>query len=137
VSLIIDSSVTLAWIYHDERSPPIERIFDIVTETGAWVPAIWRLEVANGLQQGIRRRRIDKAYRDQALADLIDLKIDIDPDTDAFAWSDTVDLADRFKLTLYDACYLELAQRRGLPLATLDGDLRAASSSLGLQLLGD
>jgi predicted nucleic acid-binding protein len=136
VSLVIDSSIALAWIYHDERSEPIERIFDIVTESGAWVPAIWRLEVANGLQQGIRRRRIDQAYRDGALADLNDLEISIDADTDTFAWSTTLDLADRFRLTLYDACYLELAERLHLPLATLDRDLRAAGEGLGLELLG-
>ena len=135
MSLVIDSSVTLAWIYRDERSEPIERIFDTVTASGAWVPAIWRLEVANGLQQGIRRRRIDQAYRDGTLADLNDLEISVDKDTDTFAWSTTLDLADRFRLTLYDACYLELAARLHLPLATLDRDLRAAGEGLGLELL--
>jgi predicted nucleic acid-binding protein len=53
-----------------------------------------------------------------------------------FAWSDTLELSDRFRLTLYDACYLELAQRRNLPLATLDGDLRAAGDALGIEMLG-
>jgi predicted nucleic acid-binding protein len=136
MSLVIDASVTLAWLYHDEKSEPIERVFEIVADTGGWVPAIWRLEVANGLQQGIRRRRIDADFRDKSLADLIDFEIITDSETDIAAWTDTLDLAERFKLTLYDACYLELAQRRALPLATLDGDLRTAGLALGLELLG-
>jgi predicted nucleic acid-binding protein len=136
VSLVIDSSVTLAWIYSDERTKTTERVFDIVTEAGAWVPMIWHLEVANGLQQGIRQRRIDAAFRTGALADLAEMNIATDPDTNVFAWNDTLTLSDRFRLTLYDACYLELAQRRNLPLATLDGDLRAAGDALGIEMLG-
>lgn len=136
MSVVLDASVTLAWIYHDERSVPVEQVFDIVAVSGAWAPAIWRLEVANGLQQGIRRGRIDRTYRDLSLADLLAYRISIDNDTDAFAWTATLDLADRFKLTSYDACYLELAQRRGLPLATLDRDLRAAGQALGIEMLG-
>jgi predicted nucleic acid-binding protein len=136
VSLVIDSSITLAWAYGDERTEATERVFDIVTEAGARVPIIWRLEVANGLQQGIRQQRIDAAFRSGVLADLADMNIATDADTNVFAWSYTLELSDRFRLTLYDACYLELAQRRNLPLATLDGDLRAAGEALGLEILG-
>jgi predicted nucleic acid-binding protein len=136
VSLVIDSSVTLAWIYSDERTEATERVFDIVTEGGAWVPMTWHLEVANGLQQGIRQRRIHAAFRTGALADLAEMNIATDPDTNVFAGNDTLTLSDRFRLTLYDACYLELAQRRNLPLATLDGDLRAAGDALGIVMLG-
>ena len=57
--------------------------------------------------------------------------------TDRHAWAETLQLADRFRLTLYDAAYLELAHRRGVPLATLDEDLSAAASALGLRVLGD
>ena len=45
-------------------------------------------------------------------------------------------MADRFGLTIYDAAYLELANRRGLPLATLDGELRAAAAVIDVPLLG-
>jgi predicted nucleic acid-binding protein len=136
VSLVLDSSVTLAWLYDDERSEPVERVFSTLADTVGWVPAIWRLEVANGLQQGVRRRRIDRTFRDQALEDLAAFEITTDMDTGTFAWTETLALSDRFSLTPYDACYLELAQRLRLPLATLDGDLRAAGSALGLELLG-
>jgi predicted nucleic acid-binding protein len=107
-----------------------------LTEGGAWVPALWRLEVANVLEMGVRRNRHDAAFRDATLVDLEQLSIHVDPETDRHAWSATLRLAERHKLTLYDAAYLELAQRRGLPLATLDEDLRAAASAEGVILLG-
>jgi predicted nucleic acid-binding protein len=134
MTIVIDSSITVAWLYEDERDAGVENIFGIVQRQDAWVPAIWPLEVANALQFGIRRGRIDAAYRDGALADLAVLAINIDPETSAFAWNDTLALAERFRLTLYDACYLELALRRALPLATLDRDLHAAAVSLGVAM---
>lgn len=73
---------------------------------------------------------------DATLADLALMPIRLDPDTDRQAWTVTVRLASRHKLTVYDAAYLELALRRGLPLATLDTDLRAAAAAEGVVLLG-
>lgn len=136
MSLILDSSVTLAWLYSDELTPAAQNVFDQVVAAGARVPSLWRLEVANSLQGGIRRGRISKEFRDAALTDLGLLDIAIDSDTDTFAWSSTLRLAERCGLTLYDAAYLELAQRFELPLATLDQELRTAGSALGLTLLG-
>jgi predicted nucleic acid-binding protein len=134
--LVLDASVTLAWLYRDERSEPVAQVFAIAAADSAAVPTIWHLEVANGLQLGIRRGRIDADYRDGALADLSDFAITTDAETGTHAWKETLALADRFRLTLYDACYLELAQRLRLPLASLDRELRAAGESLGLELLG-
>jgi len=136
VSLVLDSSVTLAWLYSDELAPGTQKVFDQVVTAGARVPSLWRLEVANSLQGGVRRGRISKEFRDAALTDLGLLNIKIDSDTDTFAWSTTLRLAERCSLTLYDAAYLELAQRLELPLATLDQELRAAGNALGLTLLG-
>jgi predicted nucleic acid-binding protein len=114
----------------------VRHLFDIVAEDGAVVPAIWRLEVANSLTVASRRGRIDVEFRNAALADLALLDITTDPQTDAYSWTTTLSLADRFRLTLYDAAYLELAHRRSLPLASLDEELRAASRALGIPLLG-
>lgn len=136
MSLVLDSSVTLAWLYSDELAPATQRIFDRVTADGGWVPALWRLEVANSLQSSVRRGRISVDFRDAALTDLALLQIATDPDTDTFAWSATLRLAERYDLTLYDAAYLELAQRLELPLATLDQELCVAGSALGVPLLG-
>lgn len=92
--------------------------------------------MANAFQQGIRRRRITIAHRDAALETLASLPVAVDPETGIRAWAQTLDLSTRFDLTVYDAAYLELAVRRGLPLATLDRELRAAASAAGVTLLG-
>ena len=136
MSLILDSSATLAWFYANETTPAIRQVFELLTRGGAWVPSLWRLEVANILEVGVRRGRHDVAFRQATLADLSLLPISLDPETDRQAWDATLQLAHRHRLTLYDAAYLELAQRRGLPLATLDGDLRTAAFAEGVHLLG-
>jgi predicted nucleic acid-binding protein len=136
VSLVLDSSATLAWIYSDEITEPTRRLFEAVADEGAFVPALWRLEVANSLTTAVRRGRIDADLRRASLTDLALLDITTDHYTDFHAWGETLNLADRFKLTVYDAAYLELAVRRGLPLATLDDELRAAATALGVRLLG-
>jgi predicted nucleic acid-binding protein len=84
----------------------------------------------------VRRGRVTTAFRDASLADLAELAIAVESDTATYAWTTTVRLADRFRLTIYDAAYLELANRRGLPLATLDGELRTAAAALDVPLLG-
>lgn len=136
MSLILDSSAALGWVYVDEAGAKALEIFAQVEALGAWVPAIWRLEVANSLQIGIRRGRIDATFRDATIRDLSLLNIATDPETDNQAWSTTLDLADRFGLTAYDAAYLELAQRRALPLGSLDAALCAAATALGVPLIG-
>lgn len=136
MSLVLDSSVTLAWLYASEQTPEVAAVFEQVVESGAWVPSLWRLEVANVLETGIRRGRTDTTFRDASLADLSLLSISVDPETDRQAWGATAKLASRHQLTLYDAAYLELARRRCLPLATLDRDLRAAAIREDVELLG-
>lgn len=83
-----------------------------------------------------RRARVDTARRHQLAGFLRDLPVDLDPETGSQAWTATALLAERYRLTLYDAAYLELAQRLDLPLATLDQELRTAGSALGIVLLG-
>lgn len=136
MSVVIDASLTLTWYFDDETTPATEAVLDRVFEAGALVPTIWRLEVANAFQSALRRKRISDLYRDMALAELARLPITIDGDTDTYAWTTTLRLADRFALTVYDAAYLELAQRQRYPLATLDKELREAAASLGVTLLG-
>ena len=135
MSLIVDSSAALAWVHEDEKNPGTDAVLDRVVDQGAIVPSLWHLEVANGLQVSIRRGRISEGNRDTALAFLASLDIEVDPDTTRHAWSDTLALSTRFNLTAYAAAYLELAHRRVLPLASLDGELRAAASTLGVDVL--
>lgn len=136
MSLVLDAFLALAWYFEDEATPATEEVPDRVAENGAAVPTLWRLEVGNALQMAIRRKRIDVAYRDNALAELLALPIVIDAETDARAWTTILSLSDRFGLTLHDAINLELAQRLGLPLATLDATLRMAGLALDIPLLG-
>ena len=107
-----------------------------VAATGAVVPSLWRLEVANGLQVALKRKRITAAYRDVSLNDLGSLAISIDAETDRHAWTATLRLSDRFGLTMYDAAYLELSGRLGLPLATLDAQLASAAGASAIPLRG-
>ena len=132
MSLVIDSSITLAWFFEDERTERADVVMRQVAKTGAVVPSLWRLEIANALQSALRRKRINAAFRDASIADLRSFPIAVDSETDRHAWGTSLTLAERCQLTLYDAAYLELAQRLRLPLASLDQDLRAASRALGV-----
>lgn len=135
MSLALDASITLAWYFEDERSAARDAVLDRVIDEGAVVPLLWRYEVANGLQTAVRRERIAAAYRDATLADLRLLPITVERTGDDLVWTVILGLADRFRLTVYDASYLELAHRRGLPLATADRDLRNAASALKVALV--
>jgi predicted nucleic acid-binding protein len=136
VSFVVDNSVALAWCFEDEHTQPILDLLDRVAETGAVAPSLWPLEALNGLLIAERRRRLDTKRR-QRLADFLrDLPVTLDAETADQAWTATARLAERYRLTLYDAAYLELALRRKLPLATLDQDLIRAGKALGMTLLG-
>ena len=136
MSVVLDASLTLTWYFDDETTPATEAVLDRVSEAGAVVPGLWRLEVANAFQSALRRKRISAEYRDESLTELAQLPITVDADTNTYAWTTTLRLAERFGLTIYDATYLELAQRRSLPLATLDNELRKAAAALDVPLLG-
>jgi predicted nucleic acid-binding protein len=136
VSFIVDSSVALSWCFEDERTPATKALLERVAETGALAPQHWPLEILNGLTMGERRGRIEPSKRQRLVDFLRDLPITLDTETAVQVWDPTQRLADRYRLTAYDAVYLELAQRRSLPLTTLDRDLRSASSAVGVALLG-
>jgi predicted nucleic acid-binding protein len=136
LSFVLDASVALAWCFEDEQTPTVLALLDRVSDSGAHAPMLWPLEALNGLFAAERRRRLDAAKRATLTAFLRELPIRLDMETADQAWEDTARLAETFRLTIYDACYLELAQRRRLPLASLDKDLRKAAISAGVQVLG-
>ena len=136
MSVVLDGSATLAWIYPDETSDAILAVFDQVIHKGAFVPDLWRIEIANCLTQGVRLTRITALERSDSLSDLANLGIVTDNQTGKHIWRETIILADRHNLPIYDATYLELALRLSLPLATLDDDLRYAAQLEGVPLLG-
>lgn len=127
MSLILDASMAIAWLFDEERTPTTEAAKHRITREGARVPSIWRLEVANVLRSALRRGRCDEAYAGASLDLLSRLLIAVDGETDARAWADTRSLSLAEGLTLYNAAYLELAIRAGGALASLDVDLVAAA----------
>jgi predicted nucleic acid-binding protein len=118
----------------DETSSISLDILDDVGKNGAIVPTIWQLEVANVLLISQRNKRITKEQRRSALYVLNELPINIDQSTSKHAWEETTELAERYSLSLYDACYLELSLRYSLPLATFDNHLKQAAKSAGILL---
>jgi predicted nucleic acid-binding protein len=128
--LVVDASVTLAWALPGEvRAEAAAALLLRVADEAAMVPAHWRLEVGNGLLMAERRGRIRPQRVDAVWRQLAEMPIETDAETDARAWSGAAALARRHGLTLYDAAYLELAARRGLPLATFDGTLARAAAA--------
>ena len=136
MSFVLDSSVKLSWSFEDRSTPATLALLDRVTEKGAIVPPLWRLEVFNGFQSALLRKKIDRSYRDASLADLSLLPITVDTETALYLKDRTLGLADRFDLTIYDAVFLELAERRELPIASLDQKLRSAADGIGIELVG-
>ena len=137
MSFVLDNSVALSWCFEDEQTPSVMALLDRVMETGAMAPLLWPLEALNGLLVAERRRRLDAAKRAELAGLLRALPITLDDDTAEKSWEDTARLAERFTLSVYDATYLELAQRRRLPLASKDRALRSAAAALGVVVLVD
>jgi len=135
-AFVLDSSVALAWFLPGEQSSQTEALLDQVTEAGALAPGLWPLEVANIILVAERKNRITLAQRVRALTALAKLPIRIDTETAGRAWSSTFDLALAHGLTVYDASYLDLSLRSGLPLATLDLALGRAATACGVTVLG-
>lgn len=137
MSFVLDSSVALTWCFEDERTHPTRALLFRLTDDGATAPALWPLEVLNVLAMAERRGRIDADRRQELVAFLKELPITLDVETASRSWLVTSELAARWRLTVCDATYLELAQRMSLPLATLDRELRSAAQNAGVEVLGE
>jgi predicted nucleic acid-binding protein len=136
VSFVVDNSVALAWCFEDEHTKPLMDLLDRIAETGAYAPSLWPLEALNGLLMAERRRRVDATRRQRLAGFLRALPVTLDTETADQAWTATIRLAERHRLSVYDAAYLELAQPRKLPLATQDEDLIKAAKAMGTTVLG-
>ncbi|MFH1500183.1 MAG: type II toxin-antitoxin system VapC family toxin [Verrucomicrobiota bacterium] len=134
-AFVLDCSATLPWVFGDEATPACDALLDRLTAGArAWVPALWHLELGNVLLGAQRRGRIDQAGIEAFLTQLAVYDIAVDDRTMERAWQKTLDLALQYSLSTYDAAYLELALRRGVPLATLDSALIAAAKTCGVGL---
>jgi predicted nucleic acid-binding protein len=134
-ALVLDASIVLAVPLQETNRGAAASVLARVVDDGAAVPGIWHLEIGNILLLAERRRTIAAADRVAALRDLLQLPVEVDQETASRAWHDTMTLAERHRLTLYDAAYLELSLRRALPLATFDAALRRAAAAAGVPLL--
>jgi predicted nucleic acid-binding protein len=132
---VIDAASVLAWCFEDESGPEADALIEKAATEGATVPALWSLEIANGLAMGERRGRIKPAESAAFVALIEELPVVRDEATGARALHETMSLAREHGLTAYDAAYLELAMRLSLPLATDDRSLRVAAQRIGVALL--
>jgi predicted nucleic acid-binding protein len=135
LSLVLDASMALAWLFADERGPVEQAILDRVRTDGAFVPSLWRLEIANVLRYAVLRQRCTERFAASGLADLDGFPIVLDDETDRHAWGRTRELSKQHGLSVYDAAYLELALRRRLPLAVRDRDLNKAAKRAHIEVL--
>lgn len=110
-------------------------LLDRVADEGATVPSIWSLEIGNVLLMAERKMRITREQRQKSLHVLTELPIIVDTTTANYAWLETMELAERYNLTLYDASYLELSLRCSIPLATFDKSLKKATELSGVRVL--
>lgn len=132
---VLDASVALAWCFKDEGGPVPGRILMELTRTGAIVPAVWMLEVANALLFAERRKRLTRGETDSVRAMLASLPIDLDDADPTNAADEALHVARQYELTVYDASYLELAVRKELPLATLDRRLTKSAVAMNVKLV--
>ena len=132
---VIDASVGFSWVHSDQATPDMDAILGDL-EAGALVvvPALWFIEMANGLLVLQRRRRLTAAERRDALTTLAGLHLTVDDAGSQDAFGQTSALADKYGLSVYDATYLEVAIRRNLVLASRDASLRAAARKCGVTI---
>lgn len=138
MSFVLDNSVAMLWLLPQSNIAGrnlANQVLDRLLKTNAVVPSLWRLEATNVIAKSLRMNKISQAQASTFIALLEDLDISIDAQTDQRAFHDTLDLARRFVLSAYDAAYLELALRNGLPLATLDAKLDAAARQAGVVVI--
>ncbi len=132
MAFVLDASTVLTWAFPDEQTQVADLALERLGTENALAPALWWFEVRNALLAGERRGRLDQAGTATFLLRLARLPIVIDHAPDE---TTLLALARRYRLTAYDAAYLELAVRTGSMLATTDADLIAAAPHAGVTLL--
>jgi predicted nucleic acid-binding protein len=134
-AFVADASVVIGWVHPAQATEDTAAMLEAVAEGAILqVPALWPLEVANALLVLVRRRKLVEDERRMALGWLRGLRVRIDHEMSALALTQLSKLAVAHQLSVYDAAYLELAERLGIPLACTDGPLRAAAARAGVSL---
>lgn len=128
MQFVADASVALSWCFEDEADAWTDGLLDRLRSEGQIiVPAHWPTEVSNGMSMGLRRKRIQPDRPALFWDELALLPIEVEPPLSPNQAKTVLALCQQYGLTVYDAAYLELAKRKGLPLATLDSALLKAA----------
>ncbi len=136
MNFVLDCSVTMTWLFeHDATDETDELLGKLAGPEKALVAQHWVLEVANVLLSAERFKKKTPAETALYLNLLSKLAIESDVQTEQHATTTTLALGRKHQLSSYDAAYLELAMRLGLPLATLDKQLRKAAQAEGVAVL--
>ena len=134
-TFVADASVTLPWCFEDEATAWTDGLLDRLRSGGQIVvPAHWPTEISNGILMALRRKRIQPGRSELFWDELAILPIEIEPPLSPINAKAVLALCEKHGLTVYDAAYLELAKRKGLPLATLDSALLKAAPLEGVSL---
>ena len=133
---VVDASVTLAWCFEDETSAAAEAALAAFADEEAIAPAIWPFEVANAIRTAERRGRLELSDVARVRSLLLALPIEIEATDLGAALGEVAEVARTLDLSAYDAAYLSLAARRGIPVATVDDRLRRAAVAAGVPLVG-
>jgi predicted nucleic acid-binding protein len=134
-AFVADASVAVGWVHPAQATAQTGAMLDAMADGALLeVPAIWPLEVANALTVLVRRRKLTAHERETGLGWFRGLPVRIDHEMASAAFSRLAELAVLYRLSVYDAAYLELAQRRQLSLACKDGPLRSAAKQAGVTL---
>jgi predicted nucleic acid-binding protein len=133
---VLDASVALGWVLDDPIPAYASEIRkELMRDKRAIVPSLWHLEIANGLAMAERRGDLRQDDVEDAIKELETIAASVlETETGTVATRRVLSIARSFQLTVYDAAYLELSRREGLPLATLDKALRAAAVKAGVAL---
>lgn len=139
MNFVLDASVALLWLVPETNRSGIDYAdgtLKALKESRAAVPSLFALEIANVVAKLESKSLVTEADAQRFIALLGRLDIETDLATAVHALSDTLNLARRYKLSAYDAAYLELALRKGASLATLDAGLMKAATAAGVPILG-
>ena len=135
MAFVLDCSMTMAWVFPDEANESTNALRESLLKDYAVVPVLWPIEVGNVLLVATRRGRITEDDWPRIRDDLQALPIDVDPESCDRVLDTVLPIANEHELSVYDAIYLELALRLGLPLATLDKKLIAAGKTAGVEII--
>ena len=134
-TFVADASVVIAWVHPAQATKQTAAMLDAIADGATLeVPALWPVEVANALIVLVRRRKLADDERQAALGWLRGLRVRVDLEMSALAFSRLSELAVTHQLSVYDAAYLELAVRKRLMLGCKDGPLRSAATHAGVRL---